>query len=70
LTQTDTAVHYTRDELIREIDTASRRAIGKSAKQLALAYRSGRLKEPHRVAHLIGLLSLFAADDPLFGSQQ
>lgn len=66
MTQTDSTVEYTRDELIAEVDAASKRATGMSAAELACAYRTGRLQTPSRVADLLALISLLPENDPLF----
>lgn len=66
MTLTDSAVEYTREELVEEIDQGSRRAIGLSASELARAYRDGKLEEPTGVADLIALLNLLPEDDALF----
>jgi hypothetical protein len=66
MTQTDSAIEYTRDELIAEVDAASKRATGMSAAELAFAYRTGKLEMPSRVADLLALLNLLPDNDPLF----
>ena len=66
MTQTDSTVEYTRDELVSEVDKASRRATGLSAAELAYAYRTGKLEMPSRVADLIALINLLPENDPLF----
>jgi hypothetical protein len=69
MTLTDSAVEYTREELVEEIDQGSRRAIGLSASELARTYRDGKLEEPTGVADLIALLNLLPEDDALFKSK-
>lgn len=69
MTETESTVRFTRDELVQEIDEASRKAIGLSATRLARAYKAGTLKAPHRVADIIGLLSLLPSSDPIFGKR-
>jgi hypothetical protein len=66
MTQTDSTIEYTRDELIAEVDAASKRSIGLSAAELAHAYRTGNLKTPSRVADLLALINLLPDNDPLF----
>jgi hypothetical protein len=66
MTQTDSAVEYTREELIAEVDKASKRTTGMSAAELAFAYRKGKLEMPGRFADLLALLNLLPDNDPLF----
>lgn len=66
MTLTDTAVEYTRDELVAEIDATAREVIGMSAAELAHAYRNGTLEAPSRVADIIALINLLPENDTLF----
>jgi hypothetical protein len=66
MTQTDSTVEFTRDELIAEIDRDARKTVGMSAGQLAIAYRARTLLQPWAVADLIALLNLLPDNDPLF----
>ena len=66
MTQTDTTVELTREELIAEVERAARRVFGISAAELAKAYRLRLLAGPGRVAEAIALLNLLPDDDPLF----
>lgn len=66
MTQTDTNVIFSRDELVAEIDRGAKRAVGMSAREFARAYREHHLPRQAPVADLIVLLNLLQENDPLF----
>jgi hypothetical protein len=66
MTQTDTTVEMTREEAIAEIDRISRRVLGMSAAEFAVAYRERRIDTLTRVAEAIGILNLLPDSDPIF----
>jgi hypothetical protein len=68
MTQTDTVVTFTREEIIDEIDRGARRALGISAADFVRAFRERRLQDRDRAAviDLVVLMNLLREDDPLF----
>ena len=65
MTQTDTAVEYTRDDLVEELEIGARRARGMTAREFATAYRNRTLENVGEVADLAALVHL-SPDDPRF----
>jgi hypothetical protein len=64
----ETTVEMTREEILRYIDEAARRRVGRSAKDLLRAYRRGELTDPGPVADLLVLADLLPDDDPVFAA--
>ena len=65
MTQTDTTVEYTRDELVEELEIGARRARQMSAAEFVRAVRNRSLHDVGEVADLAALVCLLPPDDPL-----
>ena len=68
MTERDSIVELTREELVERLEQEALRRRGMSARDLLLAYRRGRLDDPGEVADLLALASLLPEDDPLLAA--
>ena len=67
MTQTDTSVELTRDDIVREVEVGARARLGMSAQELARSYRGRTLQNPSAVVDLLVLLDLLDDEDSIFG---
>jgi len=58
--------HYSRDEIVGELEREAHRRLGISAEQLFREYRNGQLQDIGAVADLIVISDLLGRDDPIF----
>ena len=68
MTERDSTIELSREELIDRLEQETLRRRGVSARQLLLAYREGQLEDPGEVADLLALASLLPEDDPLLAA--
>jgi hypothetical protein len=69
MTQNDTTVTFTRDELVEEIEAGARRAVGLSAAEFVKALRDNTIAHNRSsVVDLVVLVNLLPEDDPLFAT--
>jgi hypothetical protein len=68
MTERDSTIELSREELIEQLEDECARRRGISARQLLTQYRAGRLEDPGDVADLIALAGLLPEDDPLFAA--
>lgn len=65
MTQTETYVELTRDDIVREVE-AGARSVGMSATELARAYKARTLPNTSSLMKVLVLLDLLSEEDPLF----
>jgi hypothetical protein len=63
-----TVLELTRDEIVERLERGLNRRLGRSAREVLVAYRAGKLDDPGRVADLLILADLLPEDDPLFAA--
>ena len=68
MTERDSIVELTREELVERLEQEALRRRGMSARDLLLAYRRGSLEDPGEVADLLALASLLPENDPLLAA--
>ncbi len=68
MTERDSIVELTREELVERLEQEALRRRGMSARDLLLAYRRGTLEDPGEVADLLALASLLPENDPLLAA--
>jgi len=68
MTETQTTVELTRDEIVARLNAGARRRLDMTAEEMVARYTTGDLPDPGRVADLLALASLLRRDDPLFVS--
>jgi hypothetical protein len=68
MTERDSIIQLTREELVERLEQEARRRRHTSAQELLAAYRQGQLEDPGDIADLLALASLLPEDDPLLAS--
>lgn len=67
MTEDETTVTFTRDEVVEEIETGAKRAVGLSAAEFVKALRDKRITHDRvSVVDLVVLVNMLPEDDPLF----
>lgn len=64
MTQTDTTVEFTREEIIEQLDEAARER-GLSICAMLTSFRNGSLANPAEVLDVLALADILPEDDPL-----
>lgn len=70
MTEDETTVTFTRDEIVEEIETGAKRAVGLSAAEFVKALRDKSIRHDRvPVVDLVVLVNMLPEDDPLFAQQ-
>ncbi len=66
MTQTDTTVTFSREDIVHELDRIARQALGLSAQEFVYAWREHRIIDRSTLVDAAFWLNLLRDDDPLF----